>query len=104
MTNRDEFIQALGDANVILILGGHYHKATVHAYRGHHFVQLPSPTRNTPNEFTVIRITGDRVIAIPFNYDRKEWARDPKKILDVKIRGPRPAETAKKPVDPNSRN
>ena len=43
ITNRDEFVDAFGDANVILVLGGHYHKATVNQYRGIHFVQLPSP-------------------------------------------------------------
>ncbi|MCU0918127.1 MAG: metallophosphoesterase, partial [Planctomycetes bacterium] len=51
ITNRDEFVEAFGDANVILVLGGHYHKATVHEYRGYHFVQLPSPEPKSAGEF-----------------------------------------------------
>ena len=88
ITNRDEFVDALGDANVIMVLGGHYHKANVRQYRGVHFVQLPSPTPNFPNEVTVVRITKDRLVAIPFNYDTGKWATDKRKILDVPIKGP----------------
>ncbi len=33
ITNRDDFVQTLGDANVVLVLGGHYHKAKVDRYR-----------------------------------------------------------------------
>ena len=46
ITNRDEFVQALGDANVVLVLGGHYHKAKVDRFREINFVQLPSPAPN----------------------------------------------------------
>ena len=88
ITNRDEFVDALGDANVIMVLGGHYHKANVRQYRGVHFVQLPSPTPNFPNEVTVVRITKDRLVAIPFNYDTGKWVTDKRKILDVPIKGP----------------
>ncbi|MBN1506824.1 MAG: metallophosphoesterase [Sedimentisphaerales bacterium] len=88
ITNRDEFVDALGKANVILVLGGHYHKATVHNYRGFNFVQLPSPAPNGPNEFTVIRITSDRLVAIPFNYEENRWAAEKQKILDVQVKGP----------------
>ena len=87
LTNRDELVEAFGDANVILVLGGHYHKATVNRYRGINFVQLPSPAPNSPNEFTVIRITPDRLVAIPYDYEKKEWDTDPKKTLDVEISG-----------------
>ena len=96
ITNRDEFVDALGDANVIMVLGGHYHKANVRQYRGVHFVQLPSPTPNFPNEVTVVRITTDRLVAIPFNYDTGKWATDKRKILDVPIKGPAKVTTNKR--------
>jgi hypothetical protein len=59
ITNRYELIDAFGDANVILVLGGHYHKASVNRYRGVNFVQLPSPAPGSPSEFTIIRIDSD---------------------------------------------
>jgi hypothetical protein len=89
LTNRDELVEAFGDANVILVLGGHYHKATVNKHRGIKFVQLPSPAPKSPNEVTVIRITPDRLVAIPYDYEKKEWDADPKKTLDVEISRPR---------------
>ena len=79
-------MDAFGDANVILMLGGHYHKATVHRYRGFNFVQFPSPRDQT--EVTVLRIESDRLVAIPYDHARKQWTDNPRKILDVKIRGP----------------
>ena len=84
MTNRDAFVDALGDANVIMVLGGHYHKAKVTTYRGVNFVQLPSVNSNFP-EVTVIRITSNRVVAIPYDYCMGKWIDNPLKILDVKI-------------------
>ena len=96
ITNRDEFVDALGDANVLMVLGGHYHKANVRQYRGVHFVQLPSPTPNFPNEVTVVRITKDRLVAVPFNYDTGKWATDKRKILDVPIKGPAKVTTNKR--------
>jgi hypothetical protein len=89
ITNRDKFVDAFGDANVILVLGGHYHKATVNKYRGVSFVQLPSPAPGSAGEVTVIRIGSDRLVAIPFDYERSEWCTEPKKILDTRIKGPR---------------
>jgi hypothetical protein len=83
--NRDAFCQAIGEANVIAILGGHYHKAKVDKYRGCHFVQLPSPAPGSPDEFTVLRIASKRLIAIPYDYRRKKWNDDPRKRLDVAI-------------------
>jgi hypothetical protein len=88
ITNRDEFVDAFGKANVILVLGGHYHKATVHQFRGVHFVQLPSPEPKSSGEFTVIRITENRLVAIPFNYRESRWATEKPKILDTSIKGP----------------
>lgn len=88
ITNRDEFVDAFGRANVILVLGGHYHKATVNRYRGVNFVQLPSPEPKSAHEFTVIRITSNRLLALPFNYEDKQWVTDTRKILDTPIKGP----------------
>jgi hypothetical protein len=86
ITNRDELVKALGDANVVMILGGHYHKATVGEYGGYRFVQLPSPSTTT--QFTVIRISADRLVAIPYDYKNKRWSEDSRVKLDVAIRGP----------------
>ena len=83
MTNRDELVKTIGDANVILVLGGHYHKATVHRYRGLNFVQFPSPRDQT--EVTVLRISNDRIVAIPYDYAKKQWITNVRKILDVEI-------------------
>jgi hypothetical protein len=84
MTNRDAFVDALGDANVIMVLGGHYHKATVRPYRGVDFVQLPS-VNSAWSEVTVIRITSHRLVAIPYDYSKGQWTDDSQKILDTKI-------------------
>jgi len=89
ITNRDDFVDALGEANVILVLGGHYHKASVNRYRDINFLQLPSPAPGSPNEVTVIRIEAERLIAVPFDYEKDQWSTNPKKILDIKIKGPR---------------
>jgi hypothetical protein len=88
ITNKDELVDAFGGANVILVLGGHYHKASVNQYRGFNFVQLPSPAPGSPNEFTVFRISGDRLLAIPFDYGRKSWISDDNRVLNVKVQGP----------------
>ena len=88
ITNRDQLVDAFGDANVILVLGGHYHKATVHQYRGINFVQCPSPEPKSSGEFTVVRITSDRLVAIPFNYRDNQWVTDQRTILDTGIKGP----------------
>ncbi|MEK6238363.1 MAG: hypothetical protein N2C14_26905 [Planctomycetales bacterium] len=90
ITNRDKFVDAFGRANVILVLGGHYHKASVNRYRGFNFVQLPSPRDRT--EFTVIRITSNRLVAIPYDHAQKKWTSDPRTVLDVAIKGPVRAE------------
>jgi hypothetical protein len=86
MTNRDAFCQSLGDANVIAVLGGHYHKAKIDHYRGFRFIQLPSPAPGSPSEFTVIKITPERMVVIPYDYGKKHWSNDRKKRLDVEIR------------------
>ncbi len=86
ITNRDKLVDAFGDANVILMLGGHYHQATVHRHRGVHFVQFASPRDRT--EVTVVRIGPDRLVAIPYDHAKQRWTDNGRKILDVKIRGP----------------
>ena len=84
ITNRDELVQAFGGANVILVLGGHYHKPTVDEYRGFRFVQAPSPQSTT--EFTVIRVEKERLVAIPYDYRAKKWDDNRRVRLDVPIR------------------
>ena len=97
ITNKDAFVDTLKGANVLCVLGGHYHKAKVDTCRGIKFVQLPSPASGSPSEFTVIRITEDRIVAVPFDYASRQWATGDNKILDAKIKGPRPPETIKEP-------
>ncbi|MBN1360650.1 MAG: metallophosphoesterase [Sedimentisphaerales bacterium] len=88
ITNRNELADVLAGANVIAVLGGHYHKAAVSRYRDINFVQLPSPAPASPSEFTVFRITSDRLVAVPFDYSKSAWTTDKKKILDLPIEGP----------------
>ncbi len=85
ITNREALADALGAGNVILVLGGHYHKANVMTYRGIPFVQLPSPEPRSEREVTVLRIGADRVVAIPFDYRAGQWVTDTHKMLDVKL-------------------
>ncbi|MGB2862782.1 MAG: hypothetical protein WBC05_05595 [Sedimentisphaerales bacterium] len=37
------------------------------------------------SEVTVIRITSNRLVAIPYDYSKGQWIDNPGKILDVKI-------------------
>ena len=85
MTNRDELVEAIGDANVVLVLGGHYHYSSVNKYRGLNFVQLPSP-KSKFTEFTVFRITSDRLLAMPYDFVKKQWVSGSRKSLDFAIR------------------
>jgi hypothetical protein len=85
ITNRDALVDAFGDANVLMVLGGHYHQAKVDQHRGIRFVQLPSPAPNSPNRITVVRISGDRLVAIPYDYDAGRFVADSRVILDVAI-------------------
>ena len=100
ITNRDELVDAFRDANIILVLGGHYHKAKINTYRGIRFVQLPSPAPKSPDEFTVIRITATRLIAVPFDYRGNKWASEKRKILDTVIQGPPPLTSEKEQTGP----
>ncbi len=87
MTNRDALVDAMGEANVLAILGGHYHKAKVDRYRNQNFVQLPSPAPGSPSQVMVIRISADRLVAIPYDYEQKKWDESPRKQLDIAIDG-----------------
>ena len=87
MTNRDELVETIGKSNVIMVLGGHYHYSSVNHYRGITFVQLPSP-KSKFTEFTVIRITKDRLLTMPYDFTKKTWGTGPRKVLDKKIKGP----------------
>lgn len=84
MTNRDKFVDALEGANVIMVLGGHYHKAKVTLYRNINFVQLPSVNSPWP-EITVIQITPTHLTAIPYDYSKNQWTDKPAKIFNVEI-------------------
>lgn len=85
ITNKDALVDAIGTANVVLILGGHYHFASAQEYRGFPFVQLPSP-KSEWTEFTVLRITRNRIVAWPYDFKKKTWAVEPRKILDVPLK------------------
>jgi peroxiredoxin len=99
ITNHDEFIGAFGDWNVILVLGGHFHRPTVNLYHGVNFVQLPSPEPHSPVAVTAIRIGSDRLIAVPFDYRSGQWVKDKNKILDVPIHGPKTAVPSETIID-----
>ena len=87
ITNRDELVETIGKSNVIMVLGGHYHYSSVNQYRGLTFVQLPSP-KSKFTEFTVFQVTQNRLIAMPYDFKKKEWVSGSKKVLDKKIKGP----------------
>ena len=87
MTNRDELVETIGKSNVIMVLGGHYHYSSVNQYRGLTFVQLPSP-KSKFTEFTVFQVTQNRLIAMPYDFKKKEWVSGSRKVLDKKIEGP----------------
>ena len=89
LTNRDQFIDTLGEANVVLILGGHYHKAQVDQYRNRAFVQLPSPAPNGQREFMVVRFQAGRLLVLPYNYEARQWVAEPRKMLDVSLASPK---------------
>lgn len=89
ITNRDEVVEAIGTSNVVLVLGGHYHKSKADVYRRVRFLQLPSPAPNGTGEVMVVRITPDRLVAIPYSYRQKRWTDRPAVTFDAPIRGPK---------------
>jgi hypothetical protein len=69
LTNRDEIIHTLGNANVVLILAGHYHKARVDRYRDRDFaVGVPEPF----NDLALARTPrgGTHPVNVPAGYWR----------------------------------
>ncbi len=88
MTNRDALVDTIGGANVLAVLGGHYHKAKIDRYRGVNFIQLPSPAPGSPGEIMVLRVTGKRWIAATYNYRQRQWSNEPKKLLDTAMETP----------------
>jgi hypothetical protein len=88
--NRDEVVQSFGDANVVLVLGGHLHHTVAGEYKGYRFLQLPSPKPEPKpqTEVVAIRITADRLLALTWDYAAGKWSDDPKKTIDAAIKGP----------------
>ncbi len=83
-TNLDELVNAFGDANIVLWMGGHAHKSATRVYKGFNFLQLPSPTSRDA-EFMVIRITPNQLTVIPWDYRLRTWSEDPSRILNVDL-------------------
>jgi hypothetical protein len=82
ITNPKDVAAALEGGRVVMVLGGHYHKASVRMLDKIPFVQLPSPDPKFPPEVSVIRITSRRRLVMPYDYKAKKWATDAGKILD----------------------
>jgi len=70
--NRDALIEALGKSNVVLILGGHFHQATLTEYRGRRFVQVPSA--RYAQAFSVVRVAGSEVSVAVWDARRQAWS------------------------------
>ncbi len=85
ITNPQEVAAALEGGRVVMVLGGHYHKASVRMLGKVPFVQLPSPEPKSPPEITFLRITERRKLALPYDYRRKAWIEDPRKVLDAPL-------------------
>jgi len=92
ITNPDALVDSFGDANVIMVMTGQYHQPSVHNYRGIDFVQFPSP-ESSIHAVTAVRITNDRLVAIPYNYDTGEWMTG-NVVLDKTITVPEPTSVA----------
>lgn len=88
ITNKDELLDALRPFHVLAILGGHYHKAKVDHYRQRVFIQIPSPAPGSPSEFMVFRVTPERIVALPYDYEQKTWVTQSGKMLDMPLAPP----------------
>lgn len=82
ITNRDDLIEVLKPYRILAVLGGHYHKAKVDHYGGVAFVQIPSPAPGSPSEVMVVRVTPERILALPYDYEQESWATESRKVLD----------------------
>ncbi len=85
LTNRQQLLKVLEPYRVLAILGGHYHKAKVDRDGGRLFIQLPSPAPGSPSEVMVIRITRDRIVALPYDYEKSRWTTEPRKMVDAPL-------------------
>jgi predicted phosphodiesterase len=83
ITNPDALVDSFGDANVALVMTGHYHQPSTQKYRGISFVQCPSPKSDT-HAGTAVHITSERVTAVPYNYDKNTWMTG-NVVLDAKL-------------------
>ena len=83
ISNKDELIESFGEANVVLVLGGHYHIGSLKAYRGVPFMQVPSPTARS--QFVVVRIADGRLVAAAYDYGQREWSQSPVGLLNVAL-------------------
>jgi hypothetical protein len=72
IANKDALIDAMGPANVVLVVGGHLHQCVAEEYRGRQFLQLPSPRQT--GQFVVLRIAPDRLTARTYDYRRGGWS------------------------------
>jgi hypothetical protein len=100
--NRDDVVRSFGDANVVLVLGGHFHKTAAGEFKGFRYLVLPSckPEPEPQGEVVVVRITADRLLALTWDYRAGKWSDDPKKTIDAAIKGPT---TSAKPQVPGSK-
>ena len=81
IANPDDVLEAFGDANVLMMMGGHHHGASHSAYKGRQFLQVPSPRYNHMS--TVVRITDERLTAVPYDFVKSQWVESA--MLDVPI-------------------
>ncbi len=88
LTNKDALLDVLKPYNILAILGGHYHKAKVDHYRSRVFVQVPSPAPGSASEFLVVRITPKRIVAVPYDYQKRVWSMQAGKVLDAALEVP----------------
>lgn len=73
ITNKNEFVSAFKDKNVVLVLGGHYETPTLQEYAGYTFVQMPGPRNEDYQAVSAFHITNDRVTAAVWDVDTGVW-------------------------------
>lgn len=71
ISNPDAYIDAMGNANVIVVLGGHYHQPTSNLYRGKRFIQVGSP--RTGSTFTVVKISNSSANTAVWDFNQHRW-------------------------------
>jgi hypothetical protein len=88
ITNRQALLDVLRPYRVLAILGGHYHKAKIDREGGRLFLQLPSPAPGSLPEVMVVRISPERLVALPYDYAQRRWSTDPRKVVDMPLTPP----------------